>query len=55
MTPHPLNEAELISLLELARIGEQKARSLYETATAIATKYQSRADDKLSTAQKPRQ
>ena len=54
MTQPPPDEAELLELLELARIGEQKAKKLYETAMAIAEKYEGRAEAKLAAAQKPR-
>ena len=46
MTQPPLDEAELLELLELAKIGKEKARKLYETATAIAHKYEQRAQVK---------
>ena len=50
MTQRPPDEAELLELLELARIGEEKARKLYETATAIAQKYKQRAQAKQTAA-----
>jgi hypothetical protein len=40
MTQSPFDQAELLELLELAKIGEEKARELYQTATGIAEKYQ---------------
>ena len=54
MTHPPLDEAELVELLELARIGAEKARKLYETTIAIAKKYERRAQAKLADAQKQR-
>lgn len=44
MTQSPFNESSLLELLELARIGEAKARELYSTATAIAEKYSRRSE-----------
>lgn len=52
MTQLPPDDAELLALLELARIGEDKARKLYETATAIADKYERRVQAKQGAAQK---
>lgn len=36
----PLTESEMLELLELAKIAEQKARETSEFATEIALKYQ---------------
>ncbi len=55
MTQPPSDEAELLELLEIARIGEEKARKLYSTATAITEKYSRRAPAKLAAAQKQRE
>lgn len=49
MTQPSLDEAELLELLELTRIGEEKARKLYETATAIVQKYKQQVQEKLAT------
>ncbi len=54
MTQPPLDEAEQLELLELARIGEEKAKKLYETTMAIAKKYEGKAQAKLADAQKQR-
>ncbi len=35
-----LDEKELLKLVEMARIAAQKARVMYETADAIATKWE---------------
>lgn len=52
MTQSPFNESSLLELLELARIGEAKARELYSQATAIAEKYSHRSEDLQATTQK---
>lgn len=44
MTKSFPDEKELAELVELARVGEKKARKLYEIATAIAEKYERRAE-----------
>ena len=54
MSQPPTDEAELLELLELAKVGEEKARKLYETATVIAEKYEHRKEAKQAAAQKQR-
>ncbi len=43
MTQSFPDEQELAELVELARLGEERARKLYETAMTIAEKYERRA------------
>ncbi|MGK7878265.1 MAG: hypothetical protein AB4426_34675 [Xenococcaceae cyanobacterium] len=40
MTQQVPNEKELLEILELARVAEEKARQMAEMATAIAKKYE---------------
>lgn len=47
------DEKELLELLEMARIAEQKARETSELATKIAYKWQRRLETKLAAKQKP--
>lgn len=48
------SEKELLELLEMGRIGKQKARETSELATAIAHKYQKRIGEiRLTKTQKP--
>ena len=42
MMKKPLDEREMLELLELAKDAERKARETSELATAIALKYQQR-------------
>jgi endonuclease III len=39
----PPDEAELQELLELAKVGEQKAKKLHDTVAALEEKYASKA------------
>lgn len=48
MTQKVLDEKELLEILELAKIAEQKMREASEMATAMAQKYQSWYEAKQS-------
>ena len=44
-------EKELVELVEMARIAAEKARIMYETADAIATKWERRLEAKRAAKQ----
>lgn len=52
MTQQQLDENKLLELLELARIAEQKMRKSSEGLTALAEKWQHRAEARRKEAQK---
>lgn len=50
MTEQVPNEKELMEILELAKVGEQKLREMSEFATAMAEKWQRRAEARRTAA-----
>jgi hypothetical protein len=52
MTQPQLDENKLLELLELARTAEQKMRKSSEGLTALAEKWQNRAETRCKKAQK---
>ena len=52
MTEQIPNEKELMEILELAKLGEQKLRQMSEFATEMAEKWQRKAEARAAAAQK---
>ena len=50
MTEQVPNEKELMEILELAKVGEQKLKEMSEFATAMAEKWQRKAEARRAAA-----